>query len=123
MPAAAGHAGHTLQRHTPGHAGLCGRRAGRAAIKVVTVFNDNPQRGEPTIQGVVLVHDPQTETIALMDAEHLTAMRTGVASGVATQHLARPDAATATIFGVGAQAITQLEALCAVRPIPPGVRF
>ncbi len=91
---------------------------GALAIKVVTVFNDNPQRGEPTIQGVVLVHDPQTgKPLALMDAEHLTAMRTGAASGVATQHLARPDAATATIFGAGAQAITQLEALCAVRPI------
>jgi ornithine cyclodeaminase/alanine dehydrogenase-like protein (mu-crystallin family) len=52
-----------------------------------------------------------------MDAEHLTAMRTGAASGVATQQLARPDAATATIFGAGAQAGAQLEAVCAVRAI------
>jgi alanine dehydrogenase len=39
---------------------------------------------------VVLVHDPQTgKPLALMDAEHLTAMRTGAASGVATA-AARP---------------------------------
>lgn len=91
---------------------------GALTIKVVTVFNDNPRRGEPTIQGVVMVHDPQTgRPLALMDAEHLTAMRTGAASGVATAQLARADAAVATIFGAGAQAITQLEAVCAVRPI------
>lgn len=97
---------------------------GALTIKVVTVFNDNLQRGEPTIQGVVLVHDPQTgKPLALMDAEHLTAMRTGAASGVATEQLARRDAATATIFGAGAQAITQLEAVCAVRPIRQGFVF
>ena len=92
---------------------------GALTIKIVTVYGDNPTRHhEPTIQGVVLVHDPQTgRPLALMDAEHLTAMRTGAASGVATQHLARPDAATVTIFGAGAQAGPQLEAVCAVRPI------
>lgn len=91
---------------------------GALTIKIVTVFNDNPRRGEPTIQGVVLVHEPATgKPLALMDAEHLTAMRTGAASGVATEQLARRDAATATIFGAGAQAGTQLAAVCAVRPI------
>jgi ornithine cyclodeaminase/alanine dehydrogenase len=92
---------------------------GTLAIKIVTVFSDNPTvYGEPTIQGVVLLHDARTgKPLALMDAEHLTAMRTGAASGVATQLLARPDAATATVLGSGAQALTQLLAVCAVRPI------
>lgn len=40
--------------------------------------------------------------LAMMDAEHLTAMRTGAASGVATKHLARPDASTVLLFGAGA---------------------
>jgi ornithine cyclodeaminase/alanine dehydrogenase-like protein (mu-crystallin family) len=36
---------------------------------------------------------------------------------VATRLLARPDAATVTLFGAGAQAAAQLLAMCAVRPI------
>ena len=65
--------------------------------------------GEPTIQGVVLLHDARTgKPLALMDAEQLTAMRTGAASGVATKTLARPDAAVASILGSGVQAGTQL---------------
>lgn len=92
---------------------------GTLAIKIVTVFSDNPVRyGEPTIQGVVLLHDARTgQPLALMDAEHLTAMRTGAASGVATQLLARPDARVATVLGSGVQARTQLLAVCTVRPI------
>ena len=60
---------------------------GTLAIKIVTVFSDNPIKyGEPTIQGVVLLHDARTgKPLALMDAEQLTAMRTGAASGVATK--------------------------------------
>jgi ornithine cyclodeaminase/alanine dehydrogenase-like protein (mu-crystallin family) len=52
-----------------------------------------------------------------MDAEHLTATRTGAASGVATKHLARADATTVTLFGAGALGPGQLAAVCAVRPI------
>jgi ornithine cyclodeaminase len=52
-----------------------------------------------------------------MDGTYLTALRTGAASGVATDLLARPDASTAAIFGAGVQGRTQLEAICAVRPV------
>ncbi len=92
---------------------------GTLAIKIVTVFSDNPSKyGEPTIQGVVLLHDARTgKPLALMDAEQLTAMRTGAASGVATKTLARPDAAVASILGSGVQAGTQLLGICTVRPI------
>ncbi|MCB0106073.1 MAG: hypothetical protein KDE53_09185 [Caldilineaceae bacterium] len=88
-------------------------------IKIVTVYGDNPAKYHlPTIQGVLLVHDARTgEVLALMDAEHLTAMRTGAASGVATKYLARHDAATVTLFGAGALGPGQLAAVCAVRPI------
>lgn len=88
-------------------------------IKIVTVYGDNPTRhGLPTIQGVLLVHDAKTgQVLAMMDAEHLTAMRTGAASGVATQYLARKDAETVTLLGAGALGPGQLAAVCAVRPI------
>ena len=103
----------------PAYVGGAGDDPGTLAIKIVTVFSDNPARyGEPTIQGVVLLHDARTgQPLALMDAEHLTAMRTGAASGVATRLLARPDAAVATVLGSGVQARTQLLAVCTVRAI------
>lgn len=92
---------------------------GTLAVKVVTVYGGNGARfGLPTIQGVLLLHDARNgQLLAVMDAEHLTAVRTGAASGVATRHLARPDAQTALIFGTGALAPHQLAAVCAVRPI------
>ncbi len=92
---------------------------GALTVKIVTVYRENGARfGLPMIQGVLLLHDPQTgRLLALMDAEHLTAVRTGAASGVATQHLARPDASTVLLFGAGALAPHQLAAVCAVRPI------
>lgn len=88
-------------------------------IKVVTVYGDNPRiHNLPMIQGALMVHDAQTgQLLALMDAEHLTAMRTGAASGVATKYLAREDAETVTLFGAGALGPGQLAAVCAVRPI------
>lgn len=115
----------TVQPHNgihlamPAFVGGAGAEAGTLTIKIVTVYGDNPTRyDEPTIQGVVLLHDARTgRPLALMDAEHLTAMRTGAASGVATRYLARPDAASVLVFGAGAQAGTQLLAVAAVRPV------
>lgn len=88
-------------------------------IKIVAVYADNPARHNlPMIQGALLVHEAETgRVLALMDAEHLTALRTGAASGVATKYLAREDAETVTLFGAGALGPGQLAAVCAVRPI------
>jgi ornithine cyclodeaminase/alanine dehydrogenase-like protein (mu-crystallin family) len=55
--------------------------------------------------------------LALIEADTLGQIRTGAASGLATRLLARADARVATIVGTGWQARTQLEAICAVRPI------
>lgn len=88
------------------------------AVKVVSVFNDNPARGLPLIHALVVVLDAETGAPqAVMDGAYLTALRTGAASGAATDLLARQDVKTAAIFGAGVQARTQLEAIHAVRPI------
>ena len=54
---------------------------------------------------------------AIIEASHLGMVRTGAASGVATRHMAREDAAIVATLGAGKQAIGQLEAVCAVRKI------
>ena len=65
-----------------------------------------------------MVFDSETGyPTALIEGAYLTALRTGAASGLATDLLARRDAKVLTIFGAGAQAPTQIEAIRAVRPI------
>ena len=55
--------------------------------------------------------------LCLMQADYLGQMRTGAASGIATQYMARPDATEVGIFGSGSQARTQVQAVCRVRRI------
>ena len=88
------------------------------AVKVVSVFPNNRKIGVPPIHALVVVVDVDTgRPISVLDGATLTALRTGAASGVATELLARKDAETVSIFGAGLQAQTQLEAICAVRKI------
>lgn len=96
---------------------------GSLALKVVTVYPDNPSKyGLPTTIGTLLLNDPRTGAlVAIMDAGFLTAMRTGAISGVATRYLAREDAHSVGVFGAGVQARTQLMAVCEVRPIERAV--
>lgn len=88
------------------------------AVKIVSVFPQNAQRGEPVIYGMVLVLEAVSgRPCAILEGGTLTAIRTGAGSGAATDLLARPDAAVVAILGSGAQARTQLAAVCAVRAI------
>jgi ornithine cyclodeaminase len=88
-------------------------------LKVVSVFPHNATRhGLPSIHALVMLLDAATgQPIAVIDGTYLTALRTGAASGAATRALARTDAGVLAIFGAGAQAITQVQAVCAVRAI------
>jgi len=88
------------------------------AVKVVSVRDRNPARGLPRVNALVVLVDPATgEPAAVMNGRYLTALRTGAASGVATDLLARPDAAVLAVIGAGAQAREQIMAVAAVRPI------
>ena len=88
------------------------------AVKIVSLFPENPSRDLPLIHAAVLVLEADSgRTLALLEGGALTAIRTGAASGAATDLLARPTARTAAIFGAGRQARTQLEAICCVRKI------
>jgi ornithine cyclodeaminase/alanine dehydrogenase-like protein (mu-crystallin family) len=66
----------------------------------------------------VMLYDAETaEPVAYLEANHLGQIRTGAASGYATDLLAAPKAATLGIIGSGFQAMTQLEAIRVVRPL------
>jgi ornithine cyclodeaminase/alanine dehydrogenase-like protein (mu-crystallin family) len=92
--------------------------ADRFGVKVVNLFAGNAALGLPRIQALVTVFDGSTGSpLAIVDGTTLTALRTGAVSGLATDLLARPDAKRVAVFGAGVQGRTQLEAVCAVRPI------
>jgi ornithine cyclodeaminase/alanine dehydrogenase-like protein (mu-crystallin family) len=55
--------------------------------------------------------------LAVIEADWLGALRTGAVSGLATRALARPEAAVLTVFGAGHQALPQVLAVAAVRPL------
>ncbi len=91
---------------------------GALGVKVVSVFSGNPSRGLPLIHALVCLTDPETgEPLAILDGTYLTALRTGAASGAATDLLARPGSRVLVTFGAGAQGVTQVAAVCSVRPI------
>ena len=65
-----------------------------------------------------MLYDAKTaQPLALMEANHLGQIRTGAASGYATDLMAHPQAETVGIIGSGFQARTQLHAIRAVRAI------
>ncbi|MBI3329750.1 MAG: ornithine cyclodeaminase [Nitrospinae bacterium] len=87
-------------------------------VKAVSVYPGNRDHGIPTIFAAVLLQDAATgQPSALLEGTYLTALRTGAATGAATDVLARPEASRLGLFGTGGQAPTQLEGVCAVRPI------
>jgi ornithine cyclodeaminase/alanine dehydrogenase-like protein (mu-crystallin family) len=99
-------------------------RQKQLGVKVVTVVPENRERELPTIQALVAVFDSETGSpLAVMDGEVLTAMRTGAASGVATDALARKNASVAAVIGAGVQGVRQLEAVCCVRTIREALVF
>jgi len=71
----------------------------------------------------VLYDAPTGQPLAWMEANHLGQIRTGAASGYATDLLANPEADTLGVIGSGFQARTQIEAIRAVRPHHEGARL
>jgi ornithine cyclodeaminase/alanine dehydrogenase-like protein (mu-crystallin family) len=89
-----------------------------AAVKLISWVPGNPERGLPTIQGVVTWFDAETgEPGFQLDAPTVTAMRTGAASGVGARLMSRSDATVMALFGAGVQAEWQIRAVLAARPI------
>jgi ornithine cyclodeaminase/alanine dehydrogenase-like protein (mu-crystallin family) len=82
--------------------------------KLVSVFHQSD--GRKAHEGVVVLFDGETGgVVCVADAGEVTALRTPAASAAATDALARPDADTLTVLGLGRQALGHIEAIARVR--------
>ncbi|MGO9829525.1 MAG: ornithine cyclodeaminase family protein [Myxococcaceae bacterium] len=85
-------------------------------VKVVSVMPGNLGTPYDSHQGVVMLFGASHgEPLAILDASAITAIRTGAASAVATDALARADAGDLALIGSGTQARTHLTAMATVR--------
>ncbi len=86
--------------------------------KLISVYPDNFERGQPSHQGLVVLFEPESGApVCVADATAITAIRTAAASAVATQALARTDARRLAILGYGEQAATHARAIAKVRDL------
>lgn len=107
----------------PGEESLIGlmpvHRAGERplyGLKTVCIVPSNAARGLDPHQGTVSLFDGETgQTIAVMNAAPITAIRTAACSAVATEALARKDARVLAVVGTGHQAHAHLDVLPALR--------
>ncbi|MGH3010523.1 MAG: ornithine cyclodeaminase family protein [Gaiellaceae bacterium] len=85
------------------------RGGGYAVLKWVTSFPRNPDRGLPTVAGVVLLSDATDgRLLAELDAGAITALRTGAAAVLAAETLAAGDGPAAVIgCGVNGRAVAR----------------
>ncbi len=83
---------------------------------VTKIYSSNRKYG--VLQMINLLYDAETgKPLAYLEANNLGMIRTGAASGYATDLLAAPDASVVGLIGSGWQARGQVEAMRAVRPI------
>jgi len=98
---------------------------GPVVVKMVGYHPANPvQRALPSVIATSSMWDTVTgHLVAISDATLLTAIRTGAASGLATELLARSGPVVVGLVGLGAQAVTQLHAISRVREVDRVIGF
>ncbi|PMP95585.1 MAG: hypothetical protein C0168_05390 [Candidatus Aminicenantes bacterium] len=86
-------------------------------VKVASGFYQNPWKGLPVGNGLMLVFRAATGEIEaiLLDNGYLTELRTAAAGAVAAKYLARDNMKKVAVIGSGVQARFQLQALAIVR--------
>ncbi len=90
-----------------------------AGVKAVTVFPGNPSRSPalPSVQGQMLLFDPDTGTlVACLPGESVTQWKTAADSALGASLLAREDSTIMLMVGAGAMAEPLIRAHCSVRP-------
>lgn len=100
------------------------REPSLSVLKTVGLSPENAARGLPHIGGVIVVHDGASGLpVAVLDAEHITAVRTAAISLVAARRLAHAESSAIGFIGCGVQAHSHLDALASELPIERIVAF
>jgi len=111
----------------PGSNGDCHVKSGHInnaesyVIKIASGFYDNPSKGLPSSNGMMLAFSASTgePKAILRDEGWLTDMRTGIGGAVATKALAAKNAEKVLIIGSGIQAQFQAKCLASLMPERP----
>src|SRR3954447_16602963 len=99
------------------------RGSGLAMLKWICSSPPNTAQGKPAVMGIICVSDETDgRPLALLDAQAVTALRTGAVAAIAAQELAREDAASAGIIGCGVFGAWAARCLAAAE-YGPGVCF
>jgi ornithine cyclodeaminase len=84
-------------------------------IKVISDFYDNDKRGLARMSGLVCLFDGMSgHPQAVLEAGHLTDLRTGAGTALAARYLARANSRVLALIGAGRVARNQLAALAEV---------
>lgn len=85
--------------------------------KTVTVFEDNPKQGLPSVQGAMMVFSPHDGVLkAIVDGPLVTKYKTAGDSVLGARFLARPDSKILTIVGTGTVAENLVRAYAEIFP-------
>jgi len=86
-------------------------------VKAVTVVADNPKKGLPTVQGAMMVYEPESgELKAIIDSRLITEVKTASDSILGAQLLARPKSKRLLILGAGTVAESLVHAYSSTFP-------
>ena len=78
------------------------------ATKLVSVFPEARQHGQPAVNGVMVLSDNVSgQPLAIMDGAAITAQRTGAVGGLGVKLLTADSIETAGILGAGVQGLSQ----------------
>jgi ornithine cyclodeaminase len=89
------------------------------STKLITLVPGNAQKGLPTLLSTIVLMDPATgQTLAVMEGNTITAMRTAAASAVAADALVPRTPQVVAMLGSGVLARSHAQMLRAVREVP-----
>lgn len=90
---------------------------GSLGSKLITIIPDNPLRGLPAVQALIVLFDERDgRPRAVLEATELTYWKTAADSALGARLLAREDAQTLTLAGAGGLGPWLVRGHCAARP-------